>query len=320
MEAMRATLAETPFLRAPFDAVVQRKWVSRGQLVARARRSSRAGRNGGRLHGLCRAGRPASRSARRSRSDWSNVRARRRGRALARRRSLSPQRSGRAAGRNAPVLRASFGYIGVKGTGGPRRAVRGPQWSSAETRAESSRARGRPGGAPLAAAPATRGGPARSRRRLGPGRRVIDAPASLRDGQRVEVTGDVGASPNRLAAGDELRRPHSVCWPPSGLGLVSVLTTPRARRKIIVPWWTCSLPLPGATPGEVERRRSPPGSSSACGASRRGVRLLDQRTRRRAAHGALQGERRAARAEPGEGATEIDAHPKPSRPVPVVRR
>ncbi len=193
VEAARATLADT-VLRAPFDAVVQRKWVSRGQLVgpgaplleldgtvveltgtlSEAEASGvsvgaevpyRVGDVQGTatLVALSPGGDPLShRSAFRARP-----------------------------AKDAPALRSGdFGRIGVKGSGGPRRAVprsavvqRGDLsgvFVLADGRAALRWLRlGEPEGNQL---PVLAG--------LGPGERVIDAPASLRDGQRVEVTGD----------------------------------------------------------------------------------------------------------------------------------
>ena len=190
VEAARATLADT-VLRAPFDAVVQRKWVSRGQLVApgapllelngtvveltgtlseaeaaglavNAEVPFRVGTAEGTatLVALSPGGDPLShRSAFRARP---------------------------AAG--APALRSGdFGRIGVKGAGGPRRAVprtavveRGDLsgvFVVADGRAALRWLRlGEPEGDQL---PVLAG--------LAPGERVIDSPGNVRDGQRVEV-------------------------------------------------------------------------------------------------------------------------------------
>lgn len=193
VEAARATLADT-VLRAPFDAVVQRKWVSRGQLVSPgaplleldgtvveltgtlseaevagvavgAEVPFRVGTAQGNatLVALSPGGDPLShRSAFRARP---------------------------AAG--APALRSGdFGRIGVKGAGGPRRAVprsavvqRGDLsgvFVLADGRAALRWLRlGEPEGNQL---PVLAG--------LAAGERVIDAPANVHDGQRVEVAGD----------------------------------------------------------------------------------------------------------------------------------
>jgi RND family efflux transporter MFP subunit len=190
VEAARATLADT-VLRAPFDAVVQRKWVSRGQLVApgaplleldgtvleltgtlseteaaglavNAEVPFRVGTAEGTatLVALSPGGDPLShRSAFRARP---------------------------AAG--APALRSGdFGRIGVKGAGGPRRAVprtavvqRGDLsgvFVVADGRAALRWLRlGESEGDQL---PVLAG--------LAPGDRVIDTPGNVRDGQRVEV-------------------------------------------------------------------------------------------------------------------------------------
>ena len=193
VEAARATLADT-VLRAPFDAVVQRKWVSRGQLVAPGAplleldgtvveltgtlsESEAAGLAVGAevpfrvgtaegtatVVALSPGGDPLShRSAFRARP-----------------------------GSGAPALRSGdFGRIGVKGAGGPRRAVprtavvqRGDLsgvFVLADGRAALRWLRlGEAEGDQL---PVLAG--------LAPGERVIDSPGNVRDGQRVEVAGD----------------------------------------------------------------------------------------------------------------------------------
>jgi len=193
LRAARATLADT-VLRAPFDAVVQRKWVSRGQLVAPGAplleldgtvveltgtlsESEAAGLAVGAevpfrvgtaegtatVVALSPGGDPLShRSAFRARP-----------------------------GSGAPALRSGdFGRIGVKGAGGPRRAVprtavvqRG-DLSSVFVLADGRAALRwlRLGEAEGDQLPVLAG--------LAPGERVIDSPGNVRDGQRVEVAGD----------------------------------------------------------------------------------------------------------------------------------
>jgi len=190
VEAARATLGDT-VLRAPFDAVVQRKWVSRGQLVAPgaplleldgtvveltgtlseaevagigvgAEVPFRVGSAEGtaKVVALSPGGDPLShRSAFRARP---------------------------ASG--APPLRSGdFARIGLRGAGGPRRAVphsavvqRGDLsgvFIVADGRAVLRWLRlGEPEGDQL---PVLAG--------LAPGERVIDTPGNVRDGQRVEV-------------------------------------------------------------------------------------------------------------------------------------
>lgn len=192
-ETARATLADT-VIRAPFDAVVQRKWVSRGALVGPgapllelegtalelAGTLSEAESAGlalgaevpfrvGTLQGmavlvaLSSGGDPLShRSAFRARPT-----------------------------KDAPPLRSGdFGRIGVSGSGGSRRSVprtavvqRGDLsgvFVIASGRASLRWLRfGEPEGERL---PVLAG--------LMPGERIIDGPAGLRDGQRVEVAGE----------------------------------------------------------------------------------------------------------------------------------
>jgi len=193
VEAARATLADTE-IRAPFDAVVQRKWVSRGALVGPgaplveldgtaleltgtlsetesaglavgAEVPFRVGTLQGTavLVALSSGGDPLShRSAFRARPT-----------------------------KDAPALRSGdFGRIGIKGAGGPRRVVprtalvqRGDLsgvFVVSDGRATLRWLRfGEPEGDQL---PVLAG--------LAPGERIIDGPAGLRDGQRVEVAGD----------------------------------------------------------------------------------------------------------------------------------
>ena len=191
VEAARATVADT-VLRAPFDAVVQRKWVSRGQLVSpgaplleldgtvleltgtlseteaaglmvNAEVPFRVGTAEGTatIVALSPGGDPLS--------------------------HRSPFRARPASG--GPALRSGdFGRIGVKGAGGPRRAVprtavvqRGDLsgvFVVADGRAALRWLRlGESEGDQL---PVLAG--------LAPGDRVIDTPGNVRDGQRVEVT------------------------------------------------------------------------------------------------------------------------------------
>lgn len=191
MEAARATLADT-VLRAPFDAVVQRKWVSRGQLVGPGAPLLELDGTVLELTGTL------------SESEASGVSVGaevpfRVGttQGTARLIALSPggdPLSHRGAFRARPVeggptLRSGdFARIGVKGAGEPRRAVprsavvqRGDLsgvFVLADGRAALRWLRlGEPEGDQL---PVLAG--------LDPSERVIDAPASLRDGQRVEVT------------------------------------------------------------------------------------------------------------------------------------
>ena len=193
VEAARATLADT-VLRAPFDAVVQRKWVSRGALVGPgaplleldgtaleltgtlsepevaglavgAEVPFRVGALQGTatLIALASGGDPLShRSAFRARP-----------------------------AKDAPALRSGdFGRIEIKGAGGPRRVVprtavvqRGDLsgvFVLADGRAALRWLRfGEAEGDQL---PVLAG--------LAPGERVIAVPASLRDGQQVEVAGE----------------------------------------------------------------------------------------------------------------------------------
>ncbi len=193
VESARATLADT-VIRAPFEAVVQRKWVSRGQLVGPgaplleldgtaleltgtlseaesaglklgAEVPFRAGSVQGtaELVALSSGGDPLShRSAFRARP-----------------------------AQGSPALRSGdFARIGIAGGGGPRRAVprtalvqRGDLsgvFVLADGRAALRWLRfGEPEGDQL---PGLAG--------LAPGERIIDVPGALRDGQRVEVAGD----------------------------------------------------------------------------------------------------------------------------------
>lgn len=193
MEVARATLADT-VLRAPFDAVVQRKWVSRGQLVAPGAPLLELDGTVVELTGtLSEAEATGVAVGAEVPFRVSTVQG------TATLVALSPggdPLSHRSAFRarpakDAPALRSGdFGRIGVKGTGGPRRAVprsavvqRGDLsgvFVLADGRAALRWLRlGEPEGDQL---PVLAG--------LGPGERVIDAPASLHDGQRVEVAGD----------------------------------------------------------------------------------------------------------------------------------
>ena len=190
VEAARATLADT-VLRAPFDAVVQRKWVSRGQLVAPGAPLLELDGTVVELTGTLSEAEAAGLAVGAevpfrvgaAEGTASMVALSSGGDPLSHR---SAFRARPAAG--GPALRSGdFGRIGVKGAGGPRRAV--PR-SAVVQRGDLSgvfvltdgRATlrwlrlGEPEGDQL---PVLAG--------LAPGERVIDAPGTVRDGQRVEV-------------------------------------------------------------------------------------------------------------------------------------
>ena len=190
VEAARATLADT-VLRAPFDAVVQRKWVSRGQLVAPGAPLLELDGTALELTGTLSESEAAGLAA------GAEVPFRvgpTEGTATVV--ALSPggdPLSHRSAFRarpavGGPALRSGdFGRIGLKGRGGPRRAV--PR-SAVVQRGDLSGvfvlADGRAalrwlrlGEAEGDQLPVLAG--------LAPGERVIDTPGNVRDGQRVEV-------------------------------------------------------------------------------------------------------------------------------------
>jgi RND family efflux transporter MFP subunit len=192
VEAARATLSDT-VLRAPFDAVVQRKWVSRGALVGPGAPLLELDGTVVELTGTL------SESERSGLAVGAEVPFRvgnTQGTAVLTALSagadpLSHRSAFRARPRGeAPTLRTGdFGRIGVNATGGPRRAV--PRSAIVERgdltgvfvlsdgRAALRWLRlGEPEGDQL---PVLAG--------LAPGERIIDAPGTLRDGQRVEVTG-----------------------------------------------------------------------------------------------------------------------------------
>jgi membrane fusion protein, multidrug efflux system len=190
VESARTILADT-VLRAPFDAVVQRKWVSRGQLVAPGapllELDGTVVELTGTLSeteaaGLAVGGEVPFRVGA-AEGTATVVALSPGGDALSHR---SAFRARPASG--APPLRSGdFGRIAVKGAGGPRRAVprsavvqRGDLsgvFVLADGRATLRWLRlGEPEGDQL---PVLAG--------LAPGERVIDAPGTVRDGQRVEV-------------------------------------------------------------------------------------------------------------------------------------
>ena len=193
VEAARATLADT-VLRAPFDAVVQRKWVSRGQLVSPGAPLLELDGTVVELTGTLseveaagvavgaevpfRVGDVQGTATLVALSPGGD--------------SLSHRSAFRArAGKDAPALRSGdFGRIGVKGTGGPRRAV--PR-SAVVQRGDLSGVFVVTGG--RAALRWLRLGEAEGDHLpvlagLAAGERVIDAPGNVHDGQRVEVAGD----------------------------------------------------------------------------------------------------------------------------------
>ncbi|HSP20650.1 MAG TPA: efflux RND transporter periplasmic adaptor subunit [Myxococcaceae bacterium] len=193
VETARATLADT-VLRAPFDAVVQRKWVSRGALVGPGAPLVELDGTSLELTGTLsepeaaglavgaevpfRVGTVAGTATLVALSTGGDA--------------LSHRSGFRARpAKDAPALRSGdFGRIGLTGGGGPRRAVpraavvqRGDLsgvFVLADGRAALRWLRfGEPEGDQL---PVLAG--------LTPGDRVIAVPANLRDGQRVEVAGD----------------------------------------------------------------------------------------------------------------------------------
>jgi RND family efflux transporter MFP subunit len=193
VEAARATLSDT-VLRAPFDAVVQRKWVSRGGLVGPGAPLVELDGIVVELTGTL------SESERSGLAVGAEVPFRvesTQGTAVLVALSgssdpLSHRSSFRARPRpEAPTLRSGdFGRIGVNATGASRRAV--PRSAVVERgdlsgvfvlsdgRAALRWLRlGEPEGEQL---PVLAG--------LAPGERIIDAPGGLRDGQRVEVAGE----------------------------------------------------------------------------------------------------------------------------------
>jgi RND family efflux transporter MFP subunit len=193
MEAARATLSDT-VLRAPFDAVVQRKWVSRGALVGQGAPLVELDGTVVELTGTL------SESERSGLEVGAEVPFRvgnTQGTAVlsalaAGTDPLSHRSAFRARPRpEAPALRTGdFGRIGISATGKARRVV--PRSAVVERgdlsgvfvlsdgRAALRWLRlGEPEGEHL---PVLAG--------LDPGERIIDAPGALHDGQRVEVTGD----------------------------------------------------------------------------------------------------------------------------------
>jgi membrane fusion protein, multidrug efflux system len=193
VEAARATLSDT-VLRAPFDAVVQRKWVSRGALVGPGAPLLELDGTVVELTGTL------SESERSGLAVGAEVPFRvgnTQGTAVLSALSagadpLSHRGAFRARPRaEAPTLRTGdFGRIGISAAGGPRRAV--PRSAVVERgdlsgvfvlsdgRATLRWLRlGEPEGDQL---PVLAG--------LAPSERIIDAPATLRDGQRVEVKGE----------------------------------------------------------------------------------------------------------------------------------
>jgi RND family efflux transporter MFP subunit len=193
VEAARATLGDT-VLRAPFDAMVQRKWVSRGQLVAPGAPLLELDGTLLELTGTLSEAEASGASVgtevpfRVGDAQGTATLV-----ALSPGGDLLSHRSGFRArpAKDAPALRSGdFGRIGLKGSGGPRRAVprsavvqRGDLsgvFVLAEGRAALRWLRlGEPEGDRL---PVLAG--------LFPGERVIDSPGNVRDGQRVEIAGD----------------------------------------------------------------------------------------------------------------------------------
>ena len=189
VESARAPLADT-VIRAPFDAVVQRKWVSRGQLVGPGAPLVELDGTALELTGTLseaesaglqlgaevpfRVGSVQGTAELVALSSGGDP--------------LSHRSAFRARPKGTSVLRSGdFGRIGVTGAGGPRRAVprsamvqRGDLsgvFVLADGRATLRWLRfGEPEGDQV---PVLAG--------LGPGERIIDGPAGLRDGQRVEV-------------------------------------------------------------------------------------------------------------------------------------
>ncbi len=193
VEAARATLADT-VIRAPFDAAVQRKWVSRGQLVGPGAPLLELDGTALELTGTFSEGEAAGLAV--GAEVPFRVGAVQGSATLVALSSGGDPLSHRSAFRarptkDAPALRSGdFARIGVKGAGGPRQAV--PRTAVVQ--------RGDLSGVfVLADGRATlrwlRFGEQEGDRipvlaGLGPGERVIDAPASLRDGERVEVAGE----------------------------------------------------------------------------------------------------------------------------------
>jgi RND family efflux transporter MFP subunit len=193
VESARATLADT-VLRAPFDAVVQRKWVSRGQLVAPGAPLLELDGTVVELTGTLSESEAASLAVGAevpfrvgtAEGTATVVALSPGGDPLSHRSAFRARPSS-----GSPALRSGdFGRIGVKGAGGPRRAVprtavvqRGDLsgvFVVADGRAALRWLRlGEPEGDQL---PVLAG--------LAPGERVIDSPGNVRDGQRVEVAGD----------------------------------------------------------------------------------------------------------------------------------
>ena len=192
VEAARARLADS-VIRAPFDAVVQRKWVSRGQLVGPGAPLLELDGTTLELTGtLSEAESTGLQLGAEVPFRVGSIQGAAELVALSSGGDPLSHRSGfRARPKGAPALRSGdFGRIGVTGAGGARRAVprsavvqRGDLsgvFVLADGRAALRWLRfGEPEGDQL---PVLAG--------LGPGERIIDAPAALRDGQRVEVTGE----------------------------------------------------------------------------------------------------------------------------------
>ncbi len=193
MEAARATLADT-VLRAPFDAVVQRKWASRGALVGPGAPLLELDGTALELTGTLTESETAGLAVGAEvpfrvgalQGTATLIALSSGGDPLSQRSAFRARPS-----KDAPALRSGdFGRIGVKGVGGPRRAIpltavvqRGDLsgvFVLTDGRAVLRWLRfGAPEGDQL---PVLAG--------LSPGERVIAVPASLQDGQRVEVAGD----------------------------------------------------------------------------------------------------------------------------------
>lgn len=193
MEAARATLADT-VIRAPFDAVVQRKWVSRGALVGPGAPLLELDGTALELTGTLSEAEAAGLAVgAQVPFRVGSLEGTAQLVALSSGGDPLSHRSGFRArpSKDAPALRSGdFGRIGVAGGGGPRRAVprsalvqRGDLsgvFVLADGRAALRWLRfGDPEGDQL---PVLAG--------LTPGDRVIAVPANLRDGQRVEVAGE----------------------------------------------------------------------------------------------------------------------------------
>lgn len=193
VEAARATLADTE-IRAPFDAVVQRKWVSRGALVGPGAPLVELDGTALELTGTLSETESAGLAV--GAEVPFRVGTLQGTAALVALSSGGDPLSHRSAFRarptkDAPALRSGdFGRIGIRGAGGPRRVVprtalvqRGDLsgvFVVSDGRATLRWLRfGEPEGDQL---PVLAG--------LAPGERIIDGPAGLRDGQRVEVAGD----------------------------------------------------------------------------------------------------------------------------------